>query len=33
MDDGVHIADAAQWKYIRNIRAAVVSAIKHLDSN
>ena len=28
--DGVHIADAAQWKYIRNIRAAVVSAIKHL---
>ena len=30
-DDGMHIADAAQWKYIRNIRAAVVSAIKHLD--
>ncbi|MES9971265.1 MAG: SGNH/GDSL hydrolase family protein [Candidatus Thiodiazotropha sp.] len=29
-DDGVHIADVAQWKYIRNIRAAVVSAIKHL---
>lgn len=32
-NDGVHIADAAQWKYIRNIRSAVVSAIKHLDLN
>ena len=29
-DDGVHISDAAQWKYIRNIRSAIVSAIKHL---
>ena len=28
--DGTHIADAAQWKYIRNIRSAIVSAIKVL---
>ena len=33
MDDSVHIADAAQLKYIRNIRAALVSAIKHLESS
>ena len=30
-DDGVHIYDAAQWKYIRSIRSAIVSVIIALN--
>ena len=31
-NDGIHIADCAQWKYMRNIRVAIVSVIKFLKS-